>query len=57
MIDNLEDQIERWVERMVDQLDRRYMTTDLSQEDYESEMKKICIHGEELYKKAVSHEF
>lgn len=36
-----EDQIERQVERMTDSVDRRYMTSDMTADEYAAELRRI----------------
>jgi hypothetical protein len=36
-----EQEIELWCERQIDRLDRQYMSTDMSEEEYDTEMARI----------------
>lgn len=49
-----EDQIERKVERMIDALDKSFMNGDMTQEQYDTEMKSIDDWAQEQYKR-ISH--
>ena len=44
-----EDQIERWVEMMVDRLDMKYSIGRLSEEEYRIELKKISKQADQYY--------
>lgn len=44
-----EDQIERWVEMMMDRLDMKYTIGRLSTEEYNEEVKKINEQAESYY--------
>lgn len=44
-----EDQIERWVEMMIDRLDMKYSTGRLSEEEYSLELKKISEQADKYY--------
>jgi hypothetical protein len=46
-----EDQIERAVERKVDQLDQRYQTGQIDERQYDAEMKKIDLWANSMYRK------
>lgn len=50
----LEDQIERWVERQCDRLDARFFNDDMSQEEYETQYSLITRQAEEMYKNKTS---
>jgi hypothetical protein len=44
-----EDQIERWVETMIDRLDMKYSIGRLSEEEYSVELKKISEQADQYY--------
>ena len=44
-----EDQIERWVEMMMDRLDMKYSIGRLSTEEYNEEVRKISKQAEKYY--------
>jgi hypothetical protein len=44
-----EDEIERWVEMMMDRLDMKYSIGRLSQEEYSDEVKKISKQADKYY--------
>lgn len=44
-----EDQIERWVEIMIDRLDMKYSIGRLSEEEYSIELKKISEQANKYY--------
>jgi hypothetical protein len=44
-----EDQIERWVEMMMDRLDMKYSVGRLSTEEYNEEVRKISKQADKYY--------
>jgi 3-hydroxyacyl-CoA dehydrogenase len=44
-----EDQIERWVEMMMDRLDMKYSTGRLTEEEYNEEVRKISKQADKYY--------
>lgn len=46
-----EEEIERKVEKTIDKLDKRYLSGEITREQYESEMVLISRWAEEQYKK------
>jgi hypothetical protein len=44
-----ESQIEVWVERQVDRLDRKYINSELTTEDYHDQLNKIYERAKRLY--------
>ena len=47
-----EDQIERWVEIMMDRLDMKYSIGRLSDEEYQREVKKVSKQAEKYYERS-----
>ena len=44
-----EDEIERWVEMMMDRLDMKYSVGRLTEEDYNEEVRKISKQADKYY--------
>jgi len=44
-----EDEIERWVEMMIDRVDMKYSVGRLSTEEYNKEVKKISEQADKYY--------
>ena len=44
-----EDQIERWVEMMMDRLDMKFSTGRISEEEYRNEIRKISKQADKYY--------
>ena len=52
---DLEDQIERWVERQQDRLDKRFLKGDLTQEEYDIQCKLISNEADQRYRQQTSN--